>query len=398
MKVLMIHERYLQRGGEDESTDAEVALLRRHGHRVELLEEDNRRVAELGRVRTAVRATWSQTAYREVRSRLRGGGFDLVHVQNFFPLLSPAVHWAAHAEGVPTVQSLRNYRLLCVNALLFRDGGPCEDCVGRALPWPGVVHACYRDSGAASAAVALSQVAHRALATWRRRVAVFVALSEFARDRLTAGGVPADRLCVKPNFVDPDPGVGVGGRSFLYVGRLAPEKGVRTLLAAWERLGGGVPLEIVGDGPLAGEVAAAAGRLAGVRWHGRLPRAEAVERMRAARALVFPSEWYETFGRVAIEAFACGTPVIASRLGAVAELIAADTGLLFAPGDPAALAARVSELAADDRLAARMRAAARAEFESKYDAERNYRMLMELYERARGGGRTAPGAAAAEAG
>ena len=169
-----------------------------------------------------------------------------------FRSISPAAHHAAKAEGVPLVQSVRNYRLICPAATLFRDGGVCEDCLGRTAPWPGVLHGCYRESRSASAAVAAMIVAHRMLRTWQRKVDAFVALSRFARDKLIEGGLPADRIAIKPNFVDDEPGQGRGpGDYALYVGRLAPEKGLMTLLQAWQRLERPFPLKIVGTGPIA---------------------------------------------------------------------------------------------------------------------------------------------------
>ena len=384
MRILVVHNRYLIRGGEDESAAAEQELLRQNGHEVELYEERNERVGELGRLRSALRTVWSSESHREVAGRLRQRRYDLVHVHNFFPLISPSIYYAARAEGVPVVQSLRNYRLVCPNGALFRDGRPCEDCIGRAAPWPGVVHACYRDSRPASAAVAAMIAVHKHLKTWERMVAVYIAVTDFARDKLIEGGLPADKIAVKPNFVEGAlaPGTGAGGYG-LFVGRLSSEKGLATVLTAWQRLSPRVPLKIVGDGPLADHVEATAAGEPAVEYLGRRPLPEVYELMRDARFLVFPSEWYEPFGRVAIEAFACGTPVIASAMGGMAELIDdGRTGCLFRPGDPDDLA-RVIERSLDrpDELA-HMRRHAREEFEAKYTPERNYRQLMTIYRRA----------------
>ncbi len=137
----MLHNRYLVPGGEEQSTAAEVALLRDHGHEVELLEEDNRRVELLGKARTAVRTIWSSESYRRIDGKLQSGNFDVMHVQNLFPLWSPSIYYAASRNNVPVVQTLHNYRLMCVNSLFFRDQRICEDCLGRLLPWHGVVHA-----------------------------------------------------------------------------------------------------------------------------------------------------------------------------------------------------------------------------------------------------------------
>ncbi len=380
----MVHNRYLIRGGEDESAAAEQELLRQNGHEVDLYEEHNERVGELGRLRTALRTVWSTESHRELGARLRQRRYDLVHVHNFFPLISPSIYYAARAEGVPVVQSLRNYRLLCPNGELFRAGRPCEDCLGRVAPWPGIVHACYRDSRAASAAVAAMIAVHKYLRTWQRAVTLYIAVTAFARDKLIAGGLPADKIVVKPNFVEGAPAAGTGAGGYaLFVGRLSSEKGLATVLTAWQRLGAAIPLKIVGDGPLADHVEATAAGELGVECLGRRPLPEVYELMRDARLLVFPSEWYEPFGRVAIEAFACGTPVIASAMGGMAELIDdGRTGHLFRPGDADDLARVVERALGRPEELARMRRQARAEFEAKYTPGRNYRQLMTIYRQA----------------
>jgi glycosyltransferase involved in cell wall biosynthesis len=381
MDILVLHNRYQLRGGEDESTDLEVALLRARGHVAELLEVDNRTIAGRQAWRAGLQAVWAPSSYRAVSNRLRAGRFDVVHVQNFFPLLSPAVLFAARAGGLPVVQTLRNYRLLCPNAVFFRDGHACEDCLGKLVPWPGVLHCCYRSSRAATGAVAAMLVVHRLLRTWERTVDIFIALTEFARQKFIQGGLPADRIVVKPNFVDPDPGPGPhDGGYALFVGRLSPEKGVRTLLAAWERLGPGIPLKIAGDGPLAREVARACERHPLIEWLGAQPLERVYALMGAAALVIAPSEWYETFGRVVVEAYAKGTPVIAPGLGALAELVEdGRTGLRFRPGNPEDLAAKVEWAWTHPRQLAAMGQEARREYELKYTAERNYEQLMEIY-------------------
>jgi glycosyltransferase involved in cell wall biosynthesis len=380
-RILSIHNAYQIRGGEDESREAEEHLLREKGHQVDVYEENNDRLGALKPWRMAVRTIWSREAYRKVRRRLQGNSFDLVHVQNFFPLISPSVYYAAREEGVPVVQTLRNYRLLCPNALFFRDGQVCEDCLGKPVPYPGVVHSCYRESRAASAAATTMLTTHRALGTWNNLVNVYIALTHFAREKLIEGGLPADKIVVKPNFVHPDPGVGSGSGGYaLYVGRLSVEKGLDTLLAAWEHLSDRIPLKIIGDGPLADLVKQAMARQPSVEWLGRRPIAEVHQLMGEAAFLVFPSKWYETFGRVAVEAFAKGTPTIASNIGAIAELVDhGRTGLHFQPGDPIDLAAKVEWMLTHPERLAQMRQEARVEYESKYTAGQNYQRLMEIY-------------------
>jgi glycosyltransferase involved in cell wall biosynthesis len=299
-------------------------------------------------------------------------------------LISPAAYYAARAEGLTVVQSLRNYRLFCANAMLLRAGRVCETCLGKFAPWAGIVHGCYRQSRAGSAVVATMLGVHRAMKTWTRAVDLYFTVTEFARKKFVEGGLPRERIAVKPNFVHPDPGPGTGrGRYAAFVGRLAPEKGLGTLLEAWPRLQGRLPLKIVGDGPLSEKVRAAAQRDPSIEWLGRRSPAELLSIVGEAVCLVVPSIWYETFGRVIAEAFAKGTPVVASQIGAMAELVNdGSTGVHFQAGNPHDLALKVRELLADPIRLARMRVAARRVYERTYTAEHNYRLLLSIYEQA----------------
>lgn len=382
MKVLMIHNRYQQPGGEDEVFLAEASLLESYAHRVVRYSTHNDRVAEMNRLALAGNTLWNSSTYQELRALIRQERPRVAHFHNIFPLISPAGYYAAKAEGVPVIQTLHNYRLLCPNAQFFRDGGVCEDCMGKVIPWPGVVHKCYRGSRAASAVVTAMLATHRASHTWTEMVDMYVVLTDFARRKFIEGGLPARKLTIKPNFVYPDPGPGEGrGGYALFVGRLSPEKGIGTLLAAWERLKEQIPLKVVGDGPLAELVASAASRYPYLEYLGYRSAEEVHGLLKEASVLIFPSEWYETFGRVAAEAFATATPVIAADIGAVAELVEhGRTGLRFRPGDPEDLAAQVGWFLSHPEEHSRLRSEARAEFEAKYTAERNYQTLMKIYE------------------
>ncbi|MBW4470748.1 MAG: glycosyltransferase family 4 protein [Stenomitos rutilans HA7619-LM2] len=383
MRILSVHNKYQIRGGEDESREAEERLLRDRGHLVDVYEESNDQVSQMNPVQMAMKTIWSQEAYQMVSKRLKRADYNAIHVQNFFPLISPSVYYAAKAEGVPVVQTLRNYRLLCPNGLFFREGKVCEDCMGKPVPYPAVARGCYRGSRPASTAVTAMITTHRAMSTWTDMVDVYIALTEFARQKFIEGGLPAEKIVVKPNFVysDSRQGSGQGGYA-LYVGRLSVEKGLDTLLEAWEKLKHPMPLKIVGDGPLADLVMAASQRSPHIEWLGRKPMSEVYALMGEAQFLVFPSKWYETFGRVAIEAFAKGTPVIASNIGAIAELVDNNrTGLHFHPADSNDLAAKVDWAMTNASKLAQMRKAARAEYEAKYTPSKNYHKLMDIYAR-----------------
>jgi glycosyltransferase involved in cell wall biosynthesis len=380
MNVLAIHNRYREPGGEDRVFDLETSLLERHGHRVIRYVLDNGAISAMNALTVAARTVWSIPAYRHVTRLIGTHRVDLVHVHNTLPLASPSVHHAASAAGVPVVQTLHNYRLLCPNGVLVRGERPCVSCVG-AIPVAAVRHACYRNSRAASAAVSGMLLIHRAMGTWERHVAAYIAPTEFVRRMFVAGGWTSDRIHVKPHFVDPDPGVGAGrGGYALYAGRLSPEKGLTTLLEGWARLRAKVPLIIAGDGPMRPAVEAAAKRLNTITFLGRQDRVRVQELMAECALLVFPSIFYETFGQVVIEAFATGTPVLTTAGGAAAELISPGrTGALVRPGDADDLACTIERLFADSATLADMRSPARAAFEAQFTAAANYTRLMEIY-------------------
>ena len=383
MKALLVHNYYQQPSGEDQVFATEVALLKAYGHCVIEYTLHNDQVAEMKPLPLVQATIWNKAVYQDLRTLICRERPQVVHFHNTFPLISPAAYYAAKAEGVPVVQTLHNYRMFCPNGSFFRDGQVCEDCLGKAVPWSGVLHACYRKSRAETGVVAALLTLQRVLKIPNDVVTLYISLTEFARQKCIQGGVPAEKIVVKPNFVYPDPGLGEGlGEYALFVGRLYPEKGIDTLLAAWEKLRGKIALKIVGDGPLASQVVNAVERVPSTEWLGRKSSEEVYELMGKAKMLIFPSKWYETFGRVAVESFAKGTPVIAANIGAVAELVESGrTGLHFAPGNPEDLAAQVEWVLRHPTELAQMRRESRSEFEAKYTAEQNYRRLMEIYQK-----------------
>jgi glycosyltransferase involved in cell wall biosynthesis len=325
---------------------------------------------------------WAGDTRREFARLLRQEKPQLVHIHNTFVVASPSVYSACREAGVPVVQTLHNYRLLCPAATFFRAGRVCTECVDHSL-WRGVRYGCYRESRAATATVALMLEAHRRKGTWVHGVDRYVALTNFARGVFIRRGLPADKISVKPNFVYPDPGARrSAGEYALFVGRLSPEKGVRMLVSAWERLRRGIPLLIVGDGPLRAELEARVIRhhLSNVSFAGHLRRDQVLAAMKEARFVIVPSECYETFSAAICEAFSCGAPVICPRLGAMEELVRHGcTGLHFDRGDSEDLAAKVEWAWVHPVEMDLMGREARNEYAAKYTSERNYEMLMEIY-------------------
>lgn len=383
MRVLMLHNRYQIAGGEDVSTDTQVELLRSAGHDVVLIEESNDRVETLGPIRTATRTVWSRESYHRIDDILERERFDVMHVQNFFPLLSPSVYYAAKQHALPVVQSLRNFRLLCPQGSLHREGRTCTDCVGRRVAWPGLQHACYRDSRAGTSVVAAMSSVHRATGTWRNRVALYVTPSQFAADMYIGAGWSPGLFEVIPNYVHPDPGQGSGkGGYALAVGRLESAKGTDVLLDAWRRLGINYPLKFAGDGPMRSLVETAAAEYPGIEYLGVVPRGQASTLMGEATFVIVPSTSTETFGRVAAEAMAKGTPAVVSDLGGLREIVDdGHTGWRVRAGDVSALGSKAQWMIEHPAEVAGMRQASRRSFLERFSAPRALDSWLSAYRR-----------------
>jgi glycosyltransferase involved in cell wall biosynthesis len=386
MRILIVHNAYQEAGGEDVVFEQERRLLSRNGHHVVTYERSNHELdaySNLQRVRMLRQIISADDSKCEIREILRTEKPDLAHVHNTFMMVSPSVFEVCREEGVPVIQTLHNYRLLCPAAILYRDGHVCEECSDHGL-LRSVCHGCYRDSRAATAAVALMLQVHRAQRTWQDSVDAYVALTEFSRQKFIEGGLPANKIHVKPNFVHPDPGERtVAGDYALFAGRLSEGKGIRTLLEAWELLASSIPLVVVGDGPLRAKLEEATRQknMNRVTFRGRLDVTETRMAMKRAAFLIVPSVWYETFSLNIAEAFACGTPVICSRLGAMQENVADHrTGLHFTAGDAEDLAQKVEWAWTHPDELVLMGKEARREYENRFTPEKNYARLMEIYE------------------
>lgn len=387
MKIVIVHNTYQQPGGEDVAVAAESNLLERRGHTVIRYSRSNDEMAMMSAPRRLLMVKdmiHSEKSKREMLDLIRDERPDLVHVHNTFMMVSPSVFEACREAGIPVVQTLHNYRLLCPGWSLCREGKVCEECIESGL-WRGVWHGCYRDSRLMTAAVALMLQVHRMRGTWSHDVGGYVALTNFARDKFIEGGLPASRIGVKPNFLESDPGKRSSSGGFaLFVGRLSAEKGAEVVLRAWQKLKGTIPLVIMGDGPLREplESEAAARNLSNITFAGWRSRGEILSAMKSASLLITPSLWYEGFPMTVVEAFACGIPVICSRLGGLREIVEdGSTGLHFNPGDAEDLAGKLDLLWTQPSQLAAMGRAAREEYKRNYTAERNYELMMQIYAR-----------------
>lgn len=376
MRVLLVHTSYRQAGGEDSVVRNQSKLLEMAGHTVATHILENPTTAREAAV-DVMRAPWNPTAAESVVRASEDFGADVVHVHNTWFALSPAVFPRLKAAGHPTVATIHNYRPACVNALFYRDGKICEDCLGRGL-WRGVAHACYRDSRLQSAAVAVTVGFHRRRGTWRDDIDVVVALTDFAADKLAVSGFPASKIVVVPNVVaDPGPRryPASASRSVLFVGRLTEDKGVLDLLEAWGGAATDLTLDVVGDGPLLDEVRERAGQT--VRVLGRRTSDDVQAMMLRARALVLPSRWFEGLPMVLLEAMAAGLPAVVPDHGAMAE-VAAGGGIVFRGGDIGGLSDALAQLESDD-LVATSAEAGRRRFETEFTLAEGARRLEEVY-------------------
>lgn len=388
MKVLLAHNHYRSSApsGEDHVFQNEVAMLRRNGIEVMTFERFNDDIDDstlTGRLRVAKETAWSDRSYQDFERIIRKGKPAIAHFHNTFPLISPSAYAACRDNGVPVVQTLHNFRLVCPGGLLLRNGTPCEDCIGGGL-FPALRHRCYRGSLPATGALVWMLLLNRWRGTYTSLVNRYIALTGFAAGRMIAGGLPKEQVTIKPNFVSDvhAPGDGLG-EYVVYVGRLSEEKGVQTLLSAWKMVGD-VPLKILGDGPLRRSLEERAVReKLPIQFLGFCNRRTVINTVGKATFQIVPSEWYEGFPMVIADAYALGTPIIASRIGSLEEIVEEGaTGTRFEPGNAADLATKVHELWRDHARCLTLRKGARHAFESKFSAKRNFEMLIAVYEAA----------------
>jgi glycosyltransferase involved in cell wall biosynthesis len=371
MRILVLHSRYLSgsASGENRVVEDEVRILQEGGHEVERWTPSPTEVRGVAVVRTGLSAVRSRVAAARVRELVDVHRPEIVHLHNLFPMLSPSVVEAAQERGAAVVMTLHNYRMMCLPGTLLRDGRICEDCVGK-VPWRGVMHRCYRGSALGSGTLAASLGIHRVIKTFDP-ISLYLAISRFVMDKHVEAGFPVDSIRVKRHFAWPSTRRVGAGRYFLYIGRVAPEKGVETIVRAWQpHLG---ELRVVGNGPEVNRLKAIAP--ANVRFLETVPPEAVPEIIAGARAVLAPSLCYEGAGKVVLEAYACGVPALASRIGGLPEVLEEGTsGFLLPPRDGEAWV-RAAERLLDDREAERL---GRGAFEEWREHHGPDRALVEL--------------------
>jgi glycosyltransferase involved in cell wall biosynthesis len=389
MKVLLVHNFYGSSApsGENQVFEAENAMLLKYGHKVGSFTRHSDyliRSKFIGAIRGASSAIWNPFVNSSLSSKINEFKPDIIHVHNTFPSISPGIFHAIDNK-IPVVLTLHNYRLFCPAAIPFRQGRVCTDCLNRRSVIPSIKHGCYRDSRIATLPVAASVAAHRALGTWNDKVDAFIVLSEFQRELMVSGGLNESKIYVKPNFCPgPDGGtvVPVQERSpqVVFVGRLSKEKGVHTLVHAWHLWGADAPLlRIIGDGPLSVELRRMSNGLP-IEFLGQVSSDIVKHEIASSRLLILPSETFETFGLVIIEAFAVGTPVVVSNIGPLSSIV--DNGIngaFFNVSDSVSLLSAIKNLIHKPSLLDEMSRSAHQTYKDLYSEDANYNKLMMIY-------------------
>jgi glycosyltransferase involved in cell wall biosynthesis len=384
MKILFVHNYYQNSGGEDVVVANERALLINRGHDVALYTDDNHRITSgLDKLKTASSLYSSNASYQKLNAIVKVFKPEVIHAHNLFPLITAATYDVAFENRIPVVQTLHNYRTVCASGLLFRDNKPCELCIKNS-PYYAALHKCYRGSLLGSLAVAQMINKHRRLKTWSEKIDHFIALTEFAKEKLVSANFPSEKITVKPNFtiVRQKQAENLPKNSVIFVGRVSQEKGIQTLIDAW-MIKRSMPLprlKIIGDGPLLKSLVHKCRDNKNISFLGQQPEVVVTQEMETAKFLVFPSICYEGFPMVIVEALEKGLPVLCSDLGSMTSIIEDGvTGLYFKPNNPLDLSEKSNFLSKNEELLNVMGENCKRMYVRKYTPEKNYQALMSIY-------------------
>jgi glycosyltransferase involved in cell wall biosynthesis len=387
MKILIAHNHYQQYGGEDAVVQSEIDMLKKKGHDVYFYERSNKELLPLSwpkKIGRLLNMHWSEHSYQEMKRILNAFRPDIFHSYNTFYMMTPAVYKACQDARVPVVQSLYNYRLVCANGLMLKNGKHCEACLTEPR-WKSIFHRCYRKSYVLTACVMKMIDYHWKKQTWLNQVKHYITATEFSRNIFTRAGIPADKITVKPHFLVTDPGMqSEHGAYALYIGRISVEKGVGLLLDAWKNVKG-MDLKIMGEGPLLNEIKKKVEQegLTTVRVLGYQPQEEYKKLLRGAAFLIVPSINYDNFPLVITESYANGIPVLASSLEGIKERVKEkESGMTFRTGDKDDLTAKAQFMIDHKEMTAHMKKGARLEYETHYTSDKNYERLMAIYQKA----------------
>lgn len=376
-RILFIHNAYQHRGGEDSVVEDEIRMLTDYGHDVLLYRASNDEINSMGKIELIFNTFWSSKAYHAVKDILIKFKPDVCHIHNTFPIISPSIYWAISDEKIPIVQTLHNFRLACPQAMFLRNSSICEDCSGK-IPWRGVVRACYRESHAQTAVLASMITFHRKIKTWSEKIDLYIALNDFCKRKFIEAGLPEKKLRIKPNFIDNNIKHNENRTDFSFIGRLSKEKGVQILSDA-AKIINSTKISVAGSGP---EIEKITGN-DHINYLGQIQQDEILKLMSRSIAIIVPSIWYENFPRTVVEAMSCGTPIIASRIGALESIIIDGyNGLLFKPGDPKNLSEKIMYLKNNKDKAIELGNNALKTYKKYYSKEKNYLELISIYQEA----------------
>ena len=383
-KVLLVHNKYKLRGGEDDVFLSEFEIVKKYFSSSDVfqcLECNGSIEGFIQKLIVFFDVNYSGRQYFKYRNFFCKNNFSLVHIHNFFPLITPSVFYACQDANAPVVHTLHNFRTLCPTATLMYDGKICERSLHQSCWWT-VPKRVYRNSFIGTAALAYMVEYHKRKGTWQTQVDRYIALTEFAKNKFIEGGFPAEKISVKPNFIE-DPHHGIkkvekqGGYA-LFVGRLSEEKGLDILLEAWQHVN--YPLKIIGDGPLKALVEKCSANNQQIEYLGFQGKEVILPLMKEADFFVLSSTCYENFPVTLAECFASGTPALVSNIGGMAEIVSdGKTGLHFEVGNPESLAEKAEYLIQHPKEAREMGGNARQEYLEKYTPEINLEMLLDIY-------------------
>lgn len=383
-KILVVHNHYQIPGGEDTVVANEVKLLKDYGHEVVLYSRNNSEIKEqtkLEKLCLPFASIFSIKTYREVKRIIKKHNIDVVHVHNTLNLISPSVYYAAFACKVPVLQTIHNFRLLCPSGVFYRNGSICEDCTKKGLR-NAISHSCYRGSKLQTFIISLTLKLHRMLGTYKK-IEGYICLSEFMKEKMETL-IDQKKLFVKPNFMPRPPRITIENKLnkdkyYLYIGRLEENKGIPLLLDAFEKLPD-ERLIIIGDGFYKEEMIRRIEdkALNNISYVGFKSGVEKTELIKNAKAVIVPSQWYEPFGMVVVEAYQSLTPVIVSNLGTLPTIVKNEkTGMVFQSDSSNHLAKIIKKMS--KRNKEDFEANIKELFSERYSEEINYLMLSDIY-------------------
>lgn len=384
-KILVVHNYYQIPGGEDTVVENEVKLLKENGHKVILYNRNNNEIKNFSMIKKILlpfMMIFNLRTYREIRKIIKEENIDIVHVHNTLNLVSPAVYYAALSLKVPVIQTIHNFRLLCPSGTFYRDGHICEDCVAKGMRC-SIKHGCYRESKLQTLIYVFNLKIHQFLGVYGK--INYIALTEFNKEKLlNFKQIEDKRIFIKPNFSENSINmVPYEQRDdyFVFVGRIDKLKGIEMLLQAWKTMGKeALELIICGTGPEEEwcKKYIEENELLKIKMMGFLSIREVNKMIAYSKALILPTQWYEGFPMVIVEAYSNGTPVIGSNLGNTGNIIKENkTGLKFSANSLKELSECIEKIKQNNTICDSVI----QEYRENYTKEKNYEILKAIYDK-----------------